>query len=107
HTAGSVLGSSIRFGAEARDLLTAVVMTAPGTILSAKLLNPETQTPETAGQVDLPVEKRSANLLDAAAKGVGDGLFLALNVAAMLIAFYALIYLCNGILGLAHSGLSQ
>jgi len=106
HIAGSVLGAYILFGADARDLLTAVVMTAPGTILIAKLLNPETGTPQTAGKVELAVEKRSANLLDAASKGVGDGLFLALNVAAMLIAFYALIYLCNGILAVAHSNLN-
>ena len=101
-----MLGAYILFGADARDLLTAVVMTAPGTILIAKLLNPETGTPQTAGKVELAVEKRSANLLDAASKGVGDGLFLALNVAAMLIAFYALIYLCNGILAVAHSNLN-
>ncbi len=106
HIAGSVLGAYILFGADARDLLTAVVMTAPGTILISKLLNPEVGTPETAGKVELKLEDRAANLLDAAAKGVGDGLFLALNVAAMLIAFYALIYLCNGILGVAHSGLT-
>ncbi len=106
HIAGSVLGAYILFGADARDLLTAVVMTAPGTILLSKVLNPEVGAPETAGKVELAVEKRSANLLDAAAQGVGDGLFLALNVGAMLVAFYALIYLCNGILGLAHAGLS-
>lgn len=102
HISGSVLGAYILFGADARHLLTAVVMTAPGTILISKMLAPETAVPQTAGKIDLPLEQRHINLLDAASHGVTDGLFLALNVGAMLIAFYALIYLGNGILNLAH-----
>ncbi len=102
HISGSVLGAYILFGAEPRHLLTAVVMTAPGTILISKILAPETAVPQTAGKADLPLEKRAVNLLDAASHGVTDGLFLALNVGAMLIAFYALIYLGNGILSVAH-----
>ena len=102
HISGSVLGAYILFGAEARHLLTAVVMTAPGTILIAKMLAPETDTPKTAGKVELTLEKRDVNLLDAASHGVTDGLFLALNVGAMLVAFYALIYLGNGILSAGH-----
>lgn len=105
HIAGSVLGAYILFGAEARHLLTAVVMTAPGTILISKMLIPETGLPKTAGIVTLVLEKKDVNALDAIARGVGDGLFLALNVAAMLVAFIALIYLANGILGVAHTNL--
>jgi len=102
HIAGSVMGAYILFGAEARHLLTAVVMTAPGTILIAKMLIPETEKAKTAGEVKLVLEKRDVNALDALSKGVGDGLFLSLNVAAVLVAFVALVYLSNGILSIAH-----
>ena len=105
HIAGSVFGAYVLFGAEPRHLLTAVVMTAPGTILISKLLVPETGKPKTAGRVDLVLEKRAVNILDAASRGVLDGLFLALNVAAMLIAFVALIYFANGVLKVAHTDL--
>lgn len=103
HISGAVLGAYILFGAEARHLLTAVVMTAPGTILISKMLVPEVDKPKTAGDVKVSLEQRHINLLDAASHGVGDGLFLALNVGAMLIAFYALIYLGNGFLSLFHT----
>jgi CNT family concentrative nucleoside transporter len=102
HIAGSVMGAYILFGAEARHLLTAVVMTAPGTILISKMLVPETEKAKTAGEVKMVVEKKEVNMLDAISRGVGDGLFLALNVAAMLIAFIAIIHLFNGVLGYAH-----
>lgn len=102
HIAGSVMGAYILFGAEARHLLTAVVMTAPGTILISKMLVPETGQSKTAGEVKLVLEHKDANVLDAISKGVGDGLFLALNVGAMLIAFVALVYLANGILSIAN-----
>ena len=105
HIAGSVFGAYVLFGAEPRHLLTAVVMTAPGTILISKLLLPETVRARTAGNADLPLEQRAVNLLDAASRGITDGLYLALNVAAMLIGFIALIYLLNGALGLAHTSL--
>ncbi len=105
HIAGSVFGAYVLFGAEARHLLTAVVMTAPGTILIAKILYPEVGQPQTAGTVKLTLEKRDVNVLDAISHGVGDGLFLALNVGAMLVAFIALIYLTNGILSLVHTNL--
>ena len=96
HIAGSVFGAYVLFGAEARHLLTAVVMTAPGTIVLSKMLVPETDVPKTAGEVKLVLEKRDVNVLDAVSRGVTDGLFLALNVAAMLMAFIALVYLVNG-----------
>src|SRR2546422_2223572 len=105
HIAGSVFGAYVLFGAEPRHLLTAVVMTAPGTILISKLLVPETGKPKTARRVDLVLEKRAGNILDAASRGVIYGLFLALNVAAMLIAFVALIYFANGVLKVAHTDL--
>jgi CNT family concentrative nucleoside transporter len=105
HIAGSVLGAYVLFGASARHLLTAVVMTAPGTILISKMLIPETGQPRTAGEVKLILEKKDVNALDAISRGVTDGLFLALNVAAMLIAFIALVALGNGILGVAHTSL--
>jgi CNT family concentrative nucleoside transporter len=103
HIAGSVFGAYVLFGAEARHLLTAVVMTAPGTIVLAKMLVPETGHPKTSGDVKLTEENKPINLLDAASRGVSDGLHLALNVAAMLIAFVALIYLINLGLGVFHT----
>ncbi len=106
HIAGSVFGAYVLFGAEARHLLTAVVMTAPGTIVMAKILVPETGHPKTSGNVKLTEEGIPINLLDAASRGVSDGLHLALNVAAMLVAFVALIYLVNmGLTGLLHTTL--
>jgi CNT family concentrative nucleoside transporter len=77
-------------------------MTAPATIMLAKIFMPETGTPATAGKVEVRIEKPGVNLIDAAARGAGDGLHLALNVAAMLIAFLALIALVNGMLGWLH-----
>ena len=105
HIAGSVFGAYVLFGAEARHLLTAVVMTAPGTILISKMLVPEAGTPKTAGKIEMVAGQEAVNVLDAASRGVTDGLYLALNVAAMLIAFIALVSLVNGILGLAHTSL--
>jgi CNT family concentrative nucleoside transporter len=87
---------------EVLHLLTAVIITAPATIMLAKIIEPETDTPVTAGKVEVNLEKTSVNLIDAAAHGASDGLQLVLNVAAMLIAFLALIALVNGIFGKAH-----
>jgi CNT family concentrative nucleoside transporter len=103
HVSGATLGAYILFGADARHLLTAVFMTAPGTILLSKMLIPETAVAKTAGQTRLVMEKRDVNLLDAASHGVTDGLHLALNVGAVLIAFVALVYLGNGILSVLHT----
>jgi CNT family concentrative nucleoside transporter len=85
-----------------QHLLTAVIMTAPATIMLAKIFQPEVGTPVTAGRVDVKLEKTAVNLIDAAAQGAGDGLHLCLNIAAMLIAFLSLIALVNGIFGWAH-----
>ncbi len=109
HISGAVMAAYILLGIEAKHLLTAVVMTAPGTILVSKMLVPETGTPVTAGRLesaDVDAEP-SANVLGAIAKGTTDGLYLALNVAAMLIAFLALIALADGILNGIHNGLAR
>jgi CNT family concentrative nucleoside transporter len=90
-------------GVEIRHLLTAVIMTAPATIMLAKVFYPEVDKPVTSGRVDVKVESTAVNLIDAAGQGAGDGLHLALNVAAMLIAFLALIAMANGILGGIHA----
>jgi len=93
------MAAYILFGIEAKHLLTAVIMTAPGTLMMAKLFVPETETPETLGTVKLVVEKTDVNLVDAAGRGTGEGLHLALNVGAMLISFLALVALTNALLG--------
>jgi len=105
HISGAMLGAYVLMGAEARHLLTAVVMTAPGTILISKMLVPETGKPETAGNAEIKYREEYANVLDAISRGVTDGLHLALTVGAMLIAFVALIALSNGILGVFHTSL--
>ena len=110
HVSGAMLGAYILLGIEARHLLAAVIMTAPGTILIAKMLVPETEQPLTAGTVRIDVSElekdKPVNVLDAATKGTTDGLFLALNVAAMLISFLAIIALLNGMLGGVHNYLA-
>ncbi len=90
-------------GVEIQHLLTAVIMTAPATIMLAKIVMPEVGTPVTAGKVEIKVEKTAVNVIDAAAQGAGDGLHLALNIGGMLIAFLALIAMVNGILGWVHT----
>src|SRR5213594_1065080 len=102
HVSGSIMAAYIAFGIEARHLLTAVIMTAPGTIMMAKILEPETGTPETLGYVKLDIPKTDVNIVDAAARGTSEGLHLMLNVIAMLISFIALIALVNGVLGFGH-----
>ena len=79
----------------AKHLLAASIMAAPATLVIAKLLVPETGTPLTRGTVKMEVEKTASNIIDAAAAGAGDGLKLALNIGAMLLAFIALIAMIN------------
>jgi concentrative nucleoside transporter, CNT family len=107
HVSGSIMAAYFAFGAEPRHVLSAVIMTAPGTILVAKMLVPETEQPKTAGRVVMPEDdsKEKENLLGAIARGTGDGLHMALNIGAMLIAFLALIALADGIMGGIHNGL--
>ena len=99
HISGGIMAAYISFGIDARHLLTAVIMTAPGTLMMAKMFVPETDTPETRGTVTLQVERTDVNIIDAAGRGTSEGLHLALNVGAMLISFVALIALLNAILG--------
>jgi concentrative nucleoside transporter, CNT family len=111
HISGAVMAAYIAFGIEAKHLLAAVIMTAPGTLLISKMLVPETESPVTAGRVEMTDEEmgedKSENLLGAVAKGTTDGLYLTLNVAAMLISFLALIALADGIMGSVHNGIAR
>jgi concentrative nucleoside transporter, CNT family len=103
HISGSIMVAYIAFGIEARHLLTAVIMTAPGTIMMAKLFEPEVEVPETYGTVRLDMPKQDVNLLDAAARGTTEGLNLMLNVIAMLVSFVALVALLNGGFAAVHN----
>src|SRR5258707_1367954 len=104
HVSGAVMAAYVKVaGVEIQHLLTAVIMTAPATIMLAKMVMPEVGEPATAGKVEIKVEKTAVNVIDAAAQGAGDGLHLALNIGGMLIAFLALIAMCNGILGWLHT----
>ena len=108
HVSGATMAAYVVMAhVEIRHLLTAVIMTAPATIMLAKILSPEVDKPVTAGSVKITIERPGINLIDAAARGAGDGLHLALNIAAMLIAFLALIALCDGALGYFHTSLEQ
>src|SRR6202034_1246333 len=106
HVSGGIMAAYIAFGIEPKHLLSAVIMTAPGTLLMAKMLVPETEQSKTAGKVVMPEgeaeTEKNENLLGAVARGTTDGLHMALNIAAMLIAFLALIALADGILGGIH-----
>ena len=116
HVSGGIMAAYIAYGVKAENLLSAVIMTAPGTILMAKMLVPETENPLTADHhnppgaaqaqataEDVETEHKDENALGAIARGTIDGMHLALNVAAMLISFLALIALVNGILGGTHN----
>lgn len=104
HVSGAVMAAYVKIaGVEISHLLTAVIMTAPATILLAKMFIPETEEPATAGDVKIEIEKPGVNVIDAAARGAGDGLQLALNIGGMLIAFLALIAMVNGMLGWVHT----
>lgn len=84
----------------AGHLLAASVMSAPAALVIAKVVYPEQEEPATRGTLRVEVETPDANVIDAAARGAGEGLTLALNVGAMLLAFIALVALLNGLLGL-------
>jgi CNT family concentrative nucleoside transporter len=107
HVSGSIMAAYIAFGIEPKHLLSAVIMTAPGTLVMAKMLVPETEVPKTAGRVVMSEEEaeleKNQNLLGAIARGTTDGLHMALNIAAMLISFLALVALFDGIMGGIHA----
>ena len=107
HVSGGIMAAYILNGVEAKHLLAAVIMTSPGTIVMAKMLVPETETPITDGRVTLPAseEHREENLLGAIARGTIDGGKLAFNVGIMLISFLALVALANSLMAWIHSGI--
>jgi concentrative nucleoside transporter, CNT family len=119
HVSGGIMGAYILYGVEAKHLLSAVIMTAPGTVLMAKMFVPETEEPITTPRekpnsnevaspttdIDAEAMPKDDNVLGAITRGTIDGLHLALNIAAMLISFLALIALVNGIFGGIHDHL--
>jgi len=104
HVSGGIMAAYIGVGVKAENLLAAVIMTAPGTILMAKMLVPETEEPKTGRHAKLPEDenRKGENFLGAIARGTIDGGRLAFNVGIMLISFLALIAAINGIMGGIH-----
>ena len=100
HVSGGIMAMYISQGVEARHLLSAVIMTSPGTILMAKMLVPETEVPATEGKVVIPKDElhKDENLIGAIARGTIDGGKLAMNVAIMLVSFLALVALLDMLL---------
>jgi len=96
--ASSVMAAYVGFGASAGHLMAASLMSAPAAIVIAKIMVPETEVPVTAGRVEFEPEVKTLNVVDAAATGAAEGVKLALNIGAMLIAFVALIALVNFLL---------
>jgi CNT family concentrative nucleoside transporter len=103
---GGVMAVYIALGADPIAILTTSVMAAPCGLYLSKLLLPEMEEPETRGEIKLRIERQHVNAIDALAAGASDGLSLALNVAAMLIAFLAFIALLDALLGWAWPGLT-
>jgi len=106
HVSGGIMAMYIAQGVEARHLLSAVIMTSPGTILIAKMLVPEREVPATEGKVVIPKDELHAdeNLIGAIARGTIDGGKLAINVAIMLVSFLALVALLDMVLTWIHGG---
>jgi CNT family concentrative nucleoside transporter len=104
HISGGIMAAYVLVAkVDVIHLLTAVIMTAPGAIMMAKIIVPETEKPKTGGDVEVIVPKQDVNVIDAAGRGAIEGLHLSLNVAGMLIAFIALVALVNGMFGYAHN----
>ncbi len=101
--AGGVLALYVAFLRDipgiAGHLVAASLMGAPGALAMAKIMVPETEEPVTAGEIKIPVEKPDANVIEALARGATEGMSLVLNVVAMLIAFVAMVFLVNAIIG--------
>jgi CNT family concentrative nucleoside transporter len=107
HISGGIMAAYVLVAkVDVIHLLTAVIMTAPGAIMMAKIIVPETDKPKTGGDVEVVVPKQDVNVIDAAGRGAIEGLYLSLNVLGMLIAFIALVALLNGAFGWAHSQLA-
>ncbi|HKO56231.1 MAG TPA: nucleoside transporter C-terminal domain-containing protein [Thermoanaerobaculia bacterium] len=106
HISGGIMAAYVLVAkVDVIHLLTAVIMTAPGAIMMAKIIVPEVDQPKTGGDVEVVVPKQDVNVIDAAGRGAIEGLHLSLNVAGMLIAFIALVALVNGIFGGVHDWL--
>lgn len=97
--AGGVMAAFVAMGIDAGHLVTASVISAPGALMIAKILVPETEEPMTLDHLEVTVPQPASNLLEAAANGASEGLSLALNIAAMLIAFLALLAMCDAAIG--------
>ena len=106
-TAGGVLAAYVEMGIDAGHLVTASVLSAPAGLLIAKVLQPEIEQPLTAGDADLELGDTGSNVIEAAAIGASEGVKLAINVAAMLIAFLALIAMFDAIIGWSGAKLGQ
>jgi CNT family concentrative nucleoside transporter len=109
HVSGGMLAAYLVYGIQAKDVLAAVLMTAPGTIMLAKILVPETEIPETAGSFTPSAEPEHANenLLGAVVRGTQAGGRQAVAIAIMLISFLALVGLANGTLSATHTLLNR
>jgi CNT family concentrative nucleoside transporter len=105
HISGGMMAVYISYGADPVAILTTCVMACPCSLYLTKLVMPEAGKPETAGTAPIHAGTHYVNVIDAAAAGVKDGLWLALNVAAMLIGFLAFIALFDAMLGLIVPGL--
>jgi len=104
HISGGIMAAYVLVShVDVIHLLTAVIMTAPGAIMMAKIIVPEVDQPKTGGDVQVVVPKQDVNVIDAAGRGAIEGLHLSLNVAGMLIAFVALVALVNGMFGFVHN----
>ncbi len=105
--AGGVLAAYVNMGISAGHLIAASVMSAPAAIIIAKIMVPETAEPATINPKGIAIEITDKNVLDAAARGAGEGIYLAINVAAMLIAFIAFVAFFNYIAGFAGTSLQN
>lgn len=106
HISGGMMALYISYGAKSADVLCTCVMACPCALYLAKLVYPEAGKPLTAGETPITVETPYVNVIDAAAAGVKDGLVLAMNVGAMLIAFIAFVALFDSVLGGFYTGLT-
>jgi CNT family concentrative nucleoside transporter len=104
HISGGIMAAYVLVAkVDVIHLLTAVIMTAPGAIMMAKIIVPEVDQPKTGGDVEVIVPKQDVNVIDAAGRGAIEGLHLSINVLGMLIAFIALVALVNGVFGYVHN----
>lgn len=104
--AGGVMAGYILMGIPASHILAASVMSAPAALVMAKIILPEKEEPVTRGHVKVPPEKVAGDVIEAAAIGAADGMKLAVNVGAMLLAFIAIIAVINAGMGHIHNALA-